>query len=184
MRRRTAGRRPPARSATQPHAPSWREWLPGWLSAAAAIATVVLTIVGFNAITSGQERVPSASLTRWVQGEDEIRYEGEYRELRGEEEAILVMGMPPDATEEEEWTVVRAERTPTSTDDAEGTEDGTWTARMPLAIMEGWSVQVVVARGGLQGVSDPDALEQLRRLGPEAAIVLHASDPVLIEAED
>lgn len=178
-------RRPVRRAASDPGGPSWREWVPSWLQAIAAIIAILIPLLGINAVLSRDDVAEAvASVTTMQHGPDGVRSEGDYRALRIGEEEIFIIGRPGDDAEADQFTTVRAQRTPTETDEAAGTEDGTWTARMPIDITEPWTFQVLIARAGVQGIDDPGLLEELRTSGPDASVVLHASDPVTVDPND
>jgi hypothetical protein len=149
------------------------------LSAIAAIATVVLSIIGYNAVTGRDDDPPESAvvLTGTQVGPDGLAYEGEYRALRVGLEEIFVMARPSADAPPHEWVHVAAQRTATRADAEAGTEDGRWRAELPIGqITEDWLVEYAIVRAGLQGVGSSDALEELRREGPDASVVIRSGE--------
>lgn len=164
---------------------SWREWVPSWVSALAAVVGVVLTIVGVGAVTQRDADEADLVGTSIVIGPEGIRGEGEYRSLRPTREEILVMARPEHAEEPYTWVHVPAERDPRRVDAAAGIEDGAWEAVIPLAdVTEEWRVVVGVVEAGLQGIDAVDALREVEAEGPDADVVISATDAVVVSPDE
>lgn len=155
------------------------------MSAIAAAAGVIVTIIGVGAVTQRAETSADLVGTSIVIGPDGIRGEGEYLSLHPAREEILVMARLEDAAEPYTWVHVEAARDPERVDAEAGIEDGVWEAVIPVSgISEEWRVVVGIVEAGLQGLGSDAARRELEAEGPEAAIVLRAGGPIVVSQDD
>lgn len=157
----------------------WVELLPNWASALAALLSAAAAVAGLVVINQDPEppaqhvQVPRASLASVTTDESGIDAEGAYEGLEPRKHEVVLM-MRPTATEASQWVVVEASRNPTMA--GADPEDGLWSASAPVAGDRGWLATVAIIPAVPDGVTADDLLRELRDRGPDAPSVIQASE--------
>lgn len=157
----------------------WVELLPNWASALAALLSAAAAVAGLVVINQDPEppahqvQVPRASLASVTTDESGIDAEGAYEGLEPRKHEVVLM-MRPTATDASQWVVVEASRNPTMA--GADPEDGLWSASAPVAGDRGWLATVAIIPAVPDGVTADDLLRELRDRGPDAPSVIQASE--------